>query len=537
MIRDLAELTRDPFDILVVGGGIYGLTTVYEAAQRGLRAALVERHDFGSGTSFNHHKTLHGGLRYLQSADVRRTRASIRERRAFARIAPQLISPQPFVMPTWPRLTRSTVAMRAAFLVDQALAYDRNTGIAVSHHLPSGRVLSRAEFLDLVPQARDLPATGGALWYDYRTDDTERLTLSFALAASRFGATLANYADAIEPLRAGARITGMRVRDAMSGDVMDVRAGVTVNAAGPGAARVMAAFGARRALPLLKAMNVVTVREASGPALALPSREGRLLVALPWRGRLTVGTSHGAQLCGADDTLVNAAEVSAFLDEVNSAFPWLALRLEDVSLVHRGVIPARVHQGQPPALRERAELRDHSEDAIEGAVSIVGVKYTTARLLAERTVDLVARKLGRTVAASRTAVLPLFAPVQQQEHESPQTPDVSPIDRITRVYGATAARVLGLHAEHPELGHPIVEGSTVTGAQILEGLRHEMALTLEDVVVRRTGLGAAGYPGDDVVRACGAVVQQELGWGPERLDEEVAAVRRFYEIGAVPAET
>ena len=192
--------------------------------------------------------------------------------------------------------------MQPAFLADQALAINRNSGVAESHHLPPGRVLSRDEFFTMVPETRELPATGGALWHDYKTDEGDRLTLSFALGAARFGAVLANYADAFEPIRDGSRIVGMKVRDAATGDIIDVRARVTVNAAGADAARVMAAFGARRVFPLLKAMNVVTTRQASGPAVALPSKGGRLLVALPWRGRLTIGTSHGLRLCGADDT-------------------------------------------------------------------------------------------------------------------------------------------------------------------------------------------------------------------------------------------
>jgi glycerol-3-phosphate dehydrogenase len=533
MNRDLGQLSRDTFDVLVVGGGIHGLTAAYEAAQRGLRVALVERRDFGSGTSFNHHKTLHGGLRYLQTADLARVRESISERRAFARVAPQLISPQPFVMPTWPRLARSRTAMRIALLADQALGINRNSGVPESHQLPPGRVLSRDEFFELAPDARGLPATGGALWYDYKTDEGDRLTLAFGLAASRFGAVLANYADAIEPIREGSRVTGMKVRDAVSGETIDVRARVTVNAAGAGVGRVMAAFGARRVFPLLKAMNVVTTRAASGPAVALPTPEGRLLVALPWRGRLTIGTSHGLQLCGTDDTLVKSPELTSFVGEINAAFPWLALDAREVSLVHRGVVPARLREGQPPALLDRAEVHDHARDAVEGAVSIIGVKYTTARLLAERAIDLVAAKLGQTVAHSRTSVLPLLAPVRNEESETSGNDHGSPSERITRVYGATAARVLGLHAEHPELGRPLADGVPVSGAQVLEAIRHEMALTLEDVVVRRTGAGAVGHPGEEVVRRCAELMQTELGWTAERVEDEVAAVRRFYEIGRI----
>jgi glycerol-3-phosphate dehydrogenase len=162
MIRETARLAGESFDVLIVGGGIYGLALAYDAALRGLKTALVERHDFGSGTSFNHHRTLHGGVRYLQSFDVGRMRESIRERRTFARIAPSLVSPLGFLMPTHGLSTRSTWAMRAAFTADRLVAWDRNSGVPESHRLPPGRVLSRSEAQSLVPGADFTGTTGAA---------------------------------------------------------------------------------------------------------------------------------------------------------------------------------------------------------------------------------------------------------------------------------------------------------------------------------------------------------------------------------------
>ena len=224
--------------------------------------------------------------------------------------------------------------------------------------------------------------------------------MAFALDAAGHGAALANYTDAIAPIREGGRIAGMQVRDAVTGDAFPVRARVTLNAAGAGAGRVMAMFGARRSFPLLKAMNVVTRRPGGEVALACPTAEGRMLVALPWRGRLMVGTSHSADLCGADQTLVNEAELEAFLLEVNSAFPWLALTADDVTLVHRGVVPARVNAGRAPALLDHAGVRDHAADGVEGAISVVGVKDTTARAVSRRAITAVCRKLGRAAAGA-----------------------------------------------------------------------------------------------------------------------------------------
>src|SRR5690242_7051528 len=143
MIRDLDQLTARTFDLLVVGGGIYGLAIAYDAAQRGLSVALVERGDFGSGSSFNHLRTIHGGLRYLQTLDLARARESVRERRTTARIAPHAVRPLPFALPLYRSLTRGRLAMRAGFTLDRIVAFDRNQDVIASHQLPAGRVVSR----------------------------------------------------------------------------------------------------------------------------------------------------------------------------------------------------------------------------------------------------------------------------------------------------------------------------------------------------------------------------------------------------------
>ena len=348
----------------------------------------------------------------------------------------------------------------------------------------------------MVPGAQELPVTGGALWHDYKTDEGDRLTLAFALGAARFGAVLANYADAFEPIRNGNRIAGMRVRDAATGDILDVRVRVTVNAAGADAARVMAAFGARRVFPLVKAMNVVQTRQASGPAVALPTKDGRLLVALPWRGRLTIGTSHGLQTVrgGRHAREGGRGERVPRRDQFGVSVAGSRPRRRLARPSRRG--PRRRARGEAPTLRERAELRDHAKDGIDGAVSVVGVKYTTARLMAERAIDARRRKAGRKNRPEPHGAAAPGGPVPQRgERASCARSRKRGRADHARVW-RNGRRVLGLHAEHPDLGRPLAEGVPVTGAQVLEAVRHEMAMTLEDIVVRRTGLGAAGHPGD-----------------------------------------
>ena len=178
--RDVATLSDREHDILVVGGGIYGLAIAYDAASRGLSVALVERGDFAAGASFNHQKTAHGGLRTLQTGRLGKSRESIRERRALARIAPRLLRPLPFIIGTYRSATKSRLALRAAFKVDAWLGRDRNEGVEPELHLPAARLVSKAATLKLFPGVREPGLTGGAMWYDYQIVETDRLAIAMA---------------------------------------------------------------------------------------------------------------------------------------------------------------------------------------------------------------------------------------------------------------------------------------------------------------------------------------------------------------------
>ena len=539
MTRDPSALAREPFDVLIVGGGIHGLTAAYEGALAGLRVALVERRDFGAGASFNHLKTLHGGLQHLRHGGIRRMRAAVAERRAFVTLAPQFIATQAFVAPVSARGVPRPLALRAAMAAEALIGFDRNNGIQEWHHLPAGRMLSRDEIVTLVPETEALGTSGGAIWHDYRIDENDRLTLAFAMAAARQGAVLVNYVDAVEPLHTGSRIAGMRVRDDASGEMLDVRAAMTLNAAGGAAGRLMALFGARYPFPLLKGINLLTTRPAPPAAIVRRETTVQPLVALPWRGRLVLGTVYGHDVCGPDDALVTVHELDTVLRDVNATFPWLRLTPDDVGLVYRGTVPARVRPGRAAEVLEWTEIHDHRRDGIEGAISIVGASYTTARLTAERTMEAIGRALGRRLPKSLSAELPLLGPLATASESTTRPPRsrMTTAERVSRLYGATAARVLGLHAADRATEVPVAEGVDVTVAEVLEAVRHEMAVTLEDVIVRRTELGATGYPGDAVVTACGRIVQPELGWSDKRLADEVSAVRRFYEPAAAAAQS
>ncbi len=538
MTRDLDRLGGRTFDVAIVGGGIYGLIIACDASQRGLSVALIERDDFGSGSSFNHLRTIHGGLRYLQSADLARARESVRERRAIARIAPHTVKPMLFALPLYRSLARGKAAMRAGFLLDRIVSMGRNAGVSESHRLPGGRVYGRSAAVQQFPGLKRQGLTGAAVWYDYVTLEPDRLTFSWALAAHANGAVLANHVEAAALVKEGSRIVGIRAHDRVEGRAMDIAARVVVNATGGAVDSLLATIGLTSGVPMLKAMNLVTRRDAGEEALGGRSASGRNLFMVPWRERALFGTWESDRVCTAEDCRVSEQDVAAFIVDLNQAFPNLDLTLADITLIHQGVVPAAVH-GTSVGLEGRDQVRDHSVDraqSIDGLVSVPGTKYTTARAVAERVTDLVLRKLQRAPVESKTATTTLpggsvgdigyAIAAARREHDDGLPTDTVP--HLIAAYGSRYQEVLELTHNRPELKKRVAKGLPVVGGELLFAARREMAVTLSDALIRRTPAGALGYPGDEATARAAEIVGAELRWSDERKRSEAAAVRDFY---------
>jgi glycerol-3-phosphate dehydrogenase len=535
MIRDLDQLATRSFDVAVVGGGVYGLTIAYDAAQRGLSVALVERNDFGSGASFNHLRTIHGGLRYLQSLDFTRARESVRERRTIARIAPHAVRPLPFALPLYRSLTRGKLAMRAGFLLDRFVAIGRNQGVLRSHRLPGGRVYSRSSAIQQFPGLKRQGLTGAAVWHDYLMIEPDRLTFTWAQAAAGHGASVANHVEVVEVVKDGSKVVGVRARDGVSGRGIDIQARAVVNAAGAAIDRLLAPLGLASRVPMIRTMNLVTTRDAGDEALGGRGPAGRNLFMVPWRERAVFGTWESHRLSQPGEPEVADQEVAEFIAELNDAFPALDLSPADVTLVHRGVVPAAVH-GTRVRLEGRDQIRDHAADGADGLFTVAGAKYTTARAVAERVTDRLLRKLGHAPVACRTAttVLPggslrdigLAIAEARRDHDEGLPTDTIP--HLVAAYGSQYRDVLELADSRPGLKSRVAAGSPVIGAELVKAARNEMAITLADALIRRTPVGALGYPGDDAVARAADIVGGERGWSDEQKRAEASAVKAFY---------
>ena len=543
MMRDLRRLADTKFDLIVVGAGFYGVTVAWDAAQRGLAVAIIDKDDFGAATSFNNLKTLHGGLRSLQSLNFPQMRLFIRERRALARILPHLVRPLPFVIPTTRHLKRNSLVVRMGLAINDLVAKDRNEGLAdPGTHLPDSQILSKEETLRLNPVIAPEGVTGGALWYDYQMVSTDRVTLSFLLTAVDAGATAANYVKANRFIREGDRVVGVLAEDGLTGQTFDIRGSVVVNCAGPWAASMLTDLpqAAQGAPPprLSRAMNLVT-RKVVGSHACGSIAGGRYLLIVPWRDVSMLGTSHEAYDGSPDQLKVSRWDLEAFLKDAREAFPHAGLTTNDVRLIHRGLLPMVSGDGHNVRLLKESQVVDHGRHGLPGLVSVFGVRYTTARHTAEQAVDAVFRSLGHaTPPPCRTAETPLLGGsmshvdnflkavlLRDVEGLSTET-----LRRIATTYGTGYDRVLQMARDVPALTRPLGRGCAVVGAEILYAARREMALTLGDAVIRRTEAGAAGHPGTDALERAAAIMARAHEWDEWRTRNEIAEVEAFYKL-------
>jgi glycerol-3-phosphate dehydrogenase len=550
MVRNLLNLSRHTYDLLVIGGGIYGVCVAWDAALRGLSVALVEKGDFGHATSSNSLRVIHGGLRYLQHGDICRLRRSIRERTAFMRIAPHLIHPLPIVIPTYGHSVRGKEIFSIALLINKIVGFDQNGLEDPQKLLPGGRLLSKKDCLHLVPGIYEKSLTGAVIVYDCQMSNSERLVVSFARSANQAGAELANYVEATELLTKGSRVTGINARDVLTGDEFIIQARSIINASGPWLDRILRPTNGNslgRKAPLSKAFNLLIRRQLiSDYAVGVYSHNAgkdrdvifhtrsRLLFINPWHDRSLIGTAHLPYDADPDNLQVTEAEIQSFLNEINKAYPRADLNLTDVCCAYAGLLPAMRHNTGEVQLVRRHRLYDHQkEDQLDGLISISAVKFTEARYVAEKAVDAIFSKLGKNPPKSMTAVTPLYSGQIERfndflTHETRKRSGelgVQAVRLLISHYGSAYSDVLKYMNKSTEAGPTVTDALSLIRAEILHGVKEEMAQKLTDIVFRRTTLALPGNLTQAFIKMCVNLMAQELGWNEGRVRRELAEVR------------
>lgn len=464
---------REPFDLVVIGGGATGLGTAVEAAARGLTVALVESQDFAKGTSSRSTKLVHGGVRYLAQGNIGLVREALRERGRLRRNAPHLVGDLEFVVPAyaWWNGPYYGVGLKM---------YDVLAG---KYRLGTSRLISRAQVLERIPTLEPEDLRGGIVYFDGQFDDA-RLAITLAQTAADLGAVLCNYAPVIQLLKDNDRVTGVVVRDRESGAEQEVRGKAVINATGvfTDSIRRLDDPEARPILTLSQGVHLVLPRDflPGTNALMVPKTDdGRVLFVVPWHRRALVGTTDTEVDQVSEEPRALEQEVS-FLLEHASRYLARDPQREDVLSVYVGLRPlvrAKKEDGQTGNLS-----RDHSLIVSRsGLVTIVGGKWTTYRKMGEDTVNRALKVAGLEPRPSTTAELRL--------HGAPAEPVVSAEGTPSAMlasYGTDAAALRALAEADPALAVPLHPRLPYLMAEVVWGVRHEMARTLEDMMARRT---------------------------------------------------
>jgi glycerol-3-phosphate dehydrogenase len=513
---------KPAYDVIVVGGGIQGATISWEAASRGLRVLLLEQNDFGSGVSANSLKTIHGGIRYLQSLDLSRMRQSVRERRTLLRIAPHLVRPMRCIIPAYAGLRMGKLALSTGTRMYDWIAHDRNKGLSPQQWIKGSEILTARDFARLCPVHDQKSVQGAVSWWDAQVYNSERLVLAFVMSARERGADTCNYVQVKDIIKGNGRVRGVSALDRLSGAQQDIEGRVIMDCTGHWLNT--SPFGLK--LNYARAMNVLIRQRLCDCAFGFRARgDGkRLLFFVPWRDGGMIGTwyNQADDMNDSDGLNVTTQEIGRALAEVNAALKKTEVEYEDVTAVHLGLLPAlkRTNGSGEPFLSQRFMIADCAEEGAAGLFRIQGVKYTTARDVALKALESAKRYLSSTLKSSMTDVLPLyggdigdvesFYSTCLQQYASKFNPGL--VNRLIANYGSKIHHIMCYVNFSSQLGQQVPGTSDVLQAELAYVLDHEMVRTLPDLIFRRTDLGSSAMPAEETIDFCADFMSTHLGW-------------------------
>ena len=523
------QLKLQTFDVVVIGGGITGAGCARDAALRGFKTALLERQDFAGGTSSKSARLIHGGLRYVEMLQFGVVYQACAERHRLQAIAPHLVTPLPFTFPVNDKLSHRAKVLLGLWIYD-VLARYRNVR---PYQRLTAQQLSRSE-----PALSQRNQAGAVRYYERAVDDA-RLTLSTILAACRRGAVALNYAEVQGLMISQGRVAGVGVRDRLSGETFEVKSALVVNATGAwnDAIRTLDEVGLRPSVRPNKGIHVIVPRARlpiHGAVDFASAGDGhkRTMYAVPWRHTTILGTTDTDYEGDLDNVCAQKEEVDWILESVNRSFADASLSHADILSTYAGLRPL-VRSDTQAAYRMSRE--HHISVSHSGLISIAGGKLTTHRAMAKDVVDLVATQLQRP-SLCRTDQLPLDAGVASPKDvtalvDSARSAatglDDDVIQHLISAYGSQCLSILQLAERDKILKQRVVNDLPYLWAEVPFAVEHEMACTLNDVMIRRMHfIHEDQQQGLAHATQIAAVMGQSLHWDIEEITQQVKAYER-----------
>lgn len=532
-----------PYDIVIIGGGITGAGAARDAALRGLRVALFEKGDFACGTSSKSSKLIHGGLRYLEQAELGLVFESVSERLVQMHMAPHLVRPLPFLVPVFEDSRVGLELMNVGLWMYDTLALFRSPKLHKTMRGPE-------KVQEMEPDIRTEGLTGAIEYYDCGTDDS-RLVLENILSAVQAGARCESYTEVVEIQRQRGKVSAVLVRDTITGTEKVVECASVVMATGPWSDKTIPEIGAGMSTPLLsptKGVHLVFKHEKLPLQRALTIMspiDGRVMFAIPWRGRTVIGTTDTYFDGDPNEVHTDAEDVEYLCKSANFLFPKANFRTEDVISTWAGLRPL-IHEEADSASDVSREHQIYVND--DGVILIAGGKLTTYRLMAKDLVKATIRWLrdhkndifaDRELKRPRTKKRPLPGGVGFHDPsdksvqilaESIAKESSLPLELTEHwafTYGSRARELAHLVADDPKLLEPLQSDLPHTWAEIEFAIRNELVRTVDDLLARRVPLLLLGLDqGLDVLEAVADRMASARNWGPERREIELERYKK-----------
>ena len=521
------SLASQEFDVLVIGGGINGVGIALDAASRGLSVALIESSDFASGTSSKSSKLIHGGLRYLEQYDFKLVREALNERELMvSTLSPHLVKPVSFLYPLQEKLKERTYVGAGMALYDALRGFKRA--------LPWHKHLSQKRISEIAPSLRLDVITGGYQYFDAQVDDA-RHTMTIARTAAKYGAVITTRTTCDELIFTGKKVTGAKIRDEESGEIISVRAKSTIMAAGVWTDSLYAKFGVKPgyAVRMSKGAHIVV------PGSAIKSETGviiktdvSVLFIIPWGDKWIVGTTDTDYDESREEPLATSEDVTYILNQANRVLE-PQLRREQVIGVFAGLRPLVSTDPDSPTTKLS---REHVVDSpTPGFVSIAGGKYTTYRVMAEDAVNEAINHLRKIVPDSVTETLAIigaegYSVLMNQIPRLSQQYSISEksVEHLLNRYGSLISEVLEPAESQPELLEELIPGLVYLKAEILYAVTHEGATSIDDVLSRRTRISfEASDQGLSVLDVAADLIEETLGWSSA---QRKASINHYREL-------
>lgn len=545
MERFIENYQNQEFDLIVIGGGITGATVAYEAASRGLSVALLEKSDFASATSSATSKMIHGGLRYLSSYEFALVRESLKERRVLMNIAPNFVHPTPFIFSVYKKDKVSMFQMKIGMLLYELFSFDKNKLWDKSRTVPNHKTISPEKVLELVPEALETGLLGGHLYYDCSNHSPERLTLAFIKSAVKFGAQVANYSEVkdfiIEEGKKWKTIKGVQVIDKLNNSSLEVKAKMIINCAGPWADILLGKARQKYEDEVLRrseGIHFITKKLVEKYTFSGATPSAKHFFLIPYRKHTIIGTTDKEYIGKPDDYKVTKHAIIELLDEVNQSFGKKEkIKYEDIIFTYGGLRPLVEDQTEDVYHSSRKyEITGEKKNGIAGLITVEGGKFTTSRMLAEKAIKKAIRILRKPkkksisknnyINGSEIKNFKEFVNEKQAYYA-----DFKPehIEFLCKSYGTEIDKLFDLMHENDHL-KTIINDDGENLAQVVFAIRYEMAKTLPDILLRRTGLGQLGHPGKENLKKIAQTAAEELNWDKNKMNDEIILAEQILQV-------